>query len=180
MKIIAIINQKGGVGKTSSCINLGAGLARLNKKTVLIDLDPQAHLTYGLGIEAHTLPQSIYELLKGEASAQEVFVERGELKVIPSTLDLSGAELELSGIPAGKYTLATGQIFGRSDGEVLYIWDHERQRLAVYTVTANGLSLLYVRNCSFDLKLDEFSAAGKSNQPPVSMMKKRVQQPKPK
>ena len=72
MKIIALVNQKGGVGKTTSTINIGAGLSSLGKKVLLIDLDPQANLTYSLGIEAHKLNKTIYELLKGEASIKEV------------------------------------------------------------------------------------------------------------
>ena len=97
MKIIALVNQKGGVGKTTSTINIGAGLSSLGKKVLLIDLDPQANLTYSLGIEAHKLNKTIYELLKGEASIKEVIQNKNGLDIIPSSIDLSGAEIELSG-----------------------------------------------------------------------------------
>ena len=70
MKIIAIANQKGGVGKTSSTIDIGGGLTQLGKKVLLIDLDPQAHLTYSLGM-AHELTRTIYQVLKGEATLVE-------------------------------------------------------------------------------------------------------------
>ncbi len=105
MKIITLTHQKGGVGKTTSTLNIGAGLSKLGKKILLIDLDPQAHLTYSLGIEAHKLDNTVYELLKGEAILKEVLRDRGELKVIPSKLDLAGAEIELSGIAGREFLL---------------------------------------------------------------------------
>lgn len=106
MKTIAIINQKGGVGKTTSTVNIGTGLNRLGKRVLLIDLDPQAHLTYSLGIPAHTLERSIYDLLKGNTTAEAVFIERSEgLKVIPSNLNLSGAEMEFINSPGREFLL---------------------------------------------------------------------------
>lgn len=104
-KIIALINQKGGVGKTTSTVNIGAGLTKLGKKVLLVDLDPQAHLTYSLGIEAHELENTVYELLKGEAQFKQVLVDRDGLHIIPASLDLSGAEIELSGIPGRELLL---------------------------------------------------------------------------
>ncbi len=92
-RIIAISNHKGGVGKTTSCINIGAGLEKEGKKVLLIDLDPQANLTQSLGVDD---PQTtIYEALKGETKLKPLQVHE-QLYIIPSTLDLSGAELELS------------------------------------------------------------------------------------
>jgi len=105
MKIIALINQKGGVGKTTSTVNIGAGLTKLNKKVLLIDLDPQAHLTYSLGIPAHELDKSIYKLIKKEVTWKEILIKRNELKIIPSSLGLSGAETELSGIAGKEFLL---------------------------------------------------------------------------
>ncbi len=105
MKKIAFINQKGGVGKTTSVINIGAGLIRLKKKVLVIDFDPQAQLTYSLGIQSHELEQDIYDLLKGKASVEDILIETNKLKVIPATLELSGAEMELSGITGREYLL---------------------------------------------------------------------------
>ena len=108
MRIIAIANQKGGVGKTTSTINIGAGLNQLGKKVLLIDLDPQAHLTYSTGIAAHELTRTIYQVLKGEATVEDIILDRNGVKLIPSTLDLSGAEIELSGMPGREFLLNEG------------------------------------------------------------------------
>ncbi len=90
--IISLLNHKGGVGKTTSAINIGAGLAELGKKVLLIDLDPQANLTLSLGIPRH--PNTIYEAIRGETPMIPYQV-KDNLDVVISTLDLSGAEMEL-------------------------------------------------------------------------------------
>ena len=105
MPTIALINQKGGVGKTTSTINLGAGLSMLGKSVLLVDLDPQAHLTYGLGIQAHELDYTVYEVLRGEVTASEAIVKRDGLEVLPSSLSLSAAEMELSAMAGREYLL---------------------------------------------------------------------------
>ena len=94
-KIISVTNQKGGVGKTTTAINLSASLALSGKKVLLIDMDPQANASSGLGIEAGS--RGIYELLLGDASQEEVIccTEIETLKIIPSRVDLTGAEIEL-------------------------------------------------------------------------------------
>jgi chromosome partitioning protein len=96
MKKIALINQKGGVGKTTSTINIGAGLSMLGKKVLLIDLDPQSNLTYSLGIQVHELESGVFDLLKEREKFEEIVIDRDGLMVIPSSLELSGAEVELA------------------------------------------------------------------------------------
>lgn len=93
MKVIAISNHKGGVGKTTSTVNIGAALAKEGKRVLLIDLDPQANLSQSLGVS--TDGKTIYGALKSEYPLTPVNVSEN-LDIIPSTLDLSGAEIELS------------------------------------------------------------------------------------
>ena len=92
-KTITLSNHKGGVGKTTSVINIGAGLVSLGKKVLLVDLDPQANLSQSLGYRDQEL--TIYGALKGEQEVKPIEVLPG-LELIPSTLDLAGAEIELS------------------------------------------------------------------------------------
>lgn len=100
--VISISNHKGGVGKTTSAINIGAGLNKLGKKILLIDLDPQANLSQSLGlIDQET---NIYGAMRGQHKLQPLEVLKG-LDLIPSTLDLSGAEIELSGEAGREYLL---------------------------------------------------------------------------
>ena len=102
-RVISIANNKGGVGKTTTVINLGAGLQKLNKRTLLIDLDPQANLSQSLRI-INTREANIYKSIRGEAPLDPVEILPG-LDAIPSTLDLSGAEVELANEPGREYIL---------------------------------------------------------------------------
>src|SRR5262245_23408149 len=95
-RVIAVINQKGGVGKTTSVINIGAGLAGMGRKVLLVDLDAQAHLTYSLGINADDLEATIYELLRGDATFDQVRLEKHGLAIIPASISLAAAEIEFS------------------------------------------------------------------------------------
>jgi len=101
-KVISISNHKGGVGKTTSAINIGAGLNILGKKVLLVDLDPQANLSQSLNLTDQE--RTIYVAIRGEYKLEPVEVVRG-LDVLPSTLDLSGAEVELSGEAGREYIL---------------------------------------------------------------------------
>lgn len=99
-RVIAVANQKGGVGKTTTTINLSAALAEAGKQVLTIDIDPQGNTTSGLGVDKSQVDCTIYDLILGECSIEEsVIVSDFEnLYLIPSNVDLAGAEIELIGI----------------------------------------------------------------------------------
>ena len=106
-KIIAITNQKGGVGKTTTSINVAACLADLGKKVLLVDIDPQGNATSGVGIIRNELENTVYELLLGECSFGECKQECAvkNLDVLPSNVNLSGAEIDLIGVDDREFVL---------------------------------------------------------------------------
>lgn len=100
-KIIAFANQKGGVGKTTTCVNVAAYIAAMGKRVLLIDLDPQGNATSGVGIEKTSSTKTVYNVIDGDAIIDEVIVstEVPGLDFVPATIDLAGAEIDLVQMP---------------------------------------------------------------------------------
>ncbi len=117
MRIITIANQKGGVGKTTTAINLATALAAIGKRTLLIDLDPQGNASTGLGIEKDDRDVSSYDVLMEAASITEAATATAvpSLSIIPSTLDLLGLEMEISGATGRAYRLRDALHFHQVD-----------------------------------------------------------------
>lgn len=106
-KIIAIANQKGGVGKTTTSMNLAAGLAYVGKRVMLVDFDPQGNATHGIGANRAGFTKSVYDVLMSDTTADEakVTLQMPPLDVLPSTIDLSGADVDMASYEIGREQL---------------------------------------------------------------------------
>ena len=164
-RIIAIANQKGGVGKTTTAINLGTGLAAIGCRVLVVDLDPQGNASTGLGIDRTNRRISSYDVLMGEASVAEAMAPTAipGLGIIPSNIDLTGAELELVELPRRAYRLR--EALAAVEGDFDYVLIDSPPSLNLLTVNA----LVAAKSVVVPLQCEFFALEG------LSMLMKTIE-----
>ena len=136
MKIVAIANQKGGVGKTTTAVNLSACLAQRGKRVLLIDADPQGNTTSGLGVDKDAAEGSVYDVLINDAEIDDVTMDTmiDTLKLVPAKIELAGAEVELVGVMAREQEMKNA--FKRRHADYVYVFIDCPPSLGLLTLNA--------------------------------------------
>lgn len=170
MRKIALVNQKGGVGKTTTAANLSDGLARLGRKVLLIDFDPQANATISFGVDVNQPRLTIYDILRGDAKPEQAILHLSpHLDLLPSSIDLAGAELELNAVIGRE--LALRDALSGLDGYDFVLVDCPPS-LGLLNVNA----LAYVDEVFVPLECEFFALHGISQlMKTIGMIQKRIQ-----
>ena len=148
-RIIAVVNQKGGVGKTTTAVNLTAALTDLGKKVLLCDFDPQANATSGLGINRRKINKSVYDVVINDVPARDAVVSTKYGDVLPSTADLAGAGVELITLPDANYRLSKALNTLKDQYDVIFIDCPPSLELLTINALAAADSILVPVQCEY-------------------------------
>ena len=150
-RIISVANQKGGVAKTTTSVNLGTALALRGHRVLIVDLDPQSNATTGLGIDRRSVERSTYDLLMGEASVTDVARPTAikNLSLIPASLDLAGAEIELAGTMAREKRLAEALQGATGEYELVFLDCPPSLGLLTVNALAGAQDLIVPVQCEY-------------------------------
>ena len=148
-RVIAVVNQKGGVGKTTTAVNLTAALKDLGKRVLLCDFDPQANATSGLGVEKRKLAKSVYDVVVNETPAKEAIVSTDFGDVLPSTADLAGAAVELISMEQPSMRLKSALQPVMNDYDVIFIDCPPSLEMLTLNALAAADSILVPVQCEY-------------------------------